>query len=70
VGPIGVRLDHSPRSAGIVPPTGGARHTSARRFTFDVPGVLAVVVSESGRVTVFYGGEVSAEIQPDQPDPG
>jgi hypothetical protein len=67
VGPIGVRLAHSPRAAEIVPPTGGARHTSARRFTFDVPEVLAVVVSESGRVTVFSGGAVAAEITPDQP---
>jgi predicted RNA-binding Zn-ribbon protein involved in translation (DUF1610 family) len=67
VGPIGVRLDHSPRAAEIVPPTGGARHTSARRFTFDVPEVLAVVVSESGRVTVFSGGAIAAEITPDQP---
>jgi hypothetical protein len=65
VGPIGVRLGHSSRAA-LVPPTGGARHTSARRFTFDVPKVLAVVVSESGRVTVFTGGAIAAEISPDQ----
>ena len=65
VGPIGVRLGHSSRAA-LVPPTGGARHTSARRFTFDVPQVLVVVVSESGRVTVFTGGAIAAEISPDQ----
>jgi hypothetical protein len=70
VGPIGVRLDHSPRAGTVVPPTGGARHTSARRFTFDVPGVLAVVVSESGRVTMFSGGAVAAEISRDQYSPG
>lgn len=69
VGPIGVRLDHSPRAATVVPPIGGARHTSARRFTFDVPEVLGVVVSESGRVTVFSGGAVAAEISPDQRQP-
>jgi hypothetical protein len=68
VGPIGVRLDHSPLAGAVVPPTGGARHTSARRFTFDVGEVLAVVVSESGRVTVFSGGAVAAEISPSQPD--
>jgi DNA integrity scanning protein DisA with diadenylate cyclase activity len=70
VGPIGVRLDHSPAAGAVVPPTGGARHTSARRFTFDVREVLAVVVSESGRVTVFSGGAVAAEISPDQPGGG
>lgn len=66
VGPIGVRLDHTAEAGTVVPPMGGARHTSARRFTFDVPGVLAVVVSESGRVTVFSGGSIAAEINPDQ----
>lgn len=65
VGPIGVRLNHSARAAAIVPPIGGARHTSARRFSFDVPEVLVVVVSESGRVTVFTGGAIAAEISPD-----
>ena len=64
VGPIGVRLDHSAQAGKTVAPMGGARHTSARRFTFDVPEVLAVVVSESGRVTVFCKGEVAAEIGP------
>jgi hypothetical protein len=66
LGPIGVRLDHSARAGTLVAPLGGARHTSARRFTFDVPGVLAVVVSASGRVTAFTGGAVAAEISPDQ----
>ncbi len=62
VGLIGVRLQHTQRAGELVPPIGGARHTSARRFTFDVAGVVAVVVSESGRVTVFSGGAVVAEI--------
>jgi DNA integrity scanning protein DisA with diadenylate cyclase activity len=62
VGPFGVSLDHTVRAGELVPPINGARHTSARRFTFDVPGVLAVVVSESGRVTVFSGGAVAARI--------
>jgi hypothetical protein len=70
VGPIGVRLDHTARAGTLVPPIGGARHTSARRFTFDVPGVLAVVISDSGRVTVFSGGEVAAEITAEQNDSG
>jgi hypothetical protein len=66
VGPIGARLDHSARAGTLVAPIGGARHTSARRFTYDVPGVLAVVVSASGRVTAFTGGAIAAEISPDQ----
>ena len=62
VGPIGVRLEHTARAGQLVAALGGARHTSARRFTFDVPSVLAVVVWESGRVTLFSGGAVVAEI--------
>jgi hypothetical protein len=45
-----------------VPATRGARHTSARRFTFDVPQALVVVVSEAGQVTLFSGGAVAAHI--------
>jgi len=62
IGPIGVRLNHSARAGALVPAMGGARHSSAQRFTFDVPGVLAVVVSESGRVTVYARGAIAAEI--------
>lgn len=62
VGPIGVRLNSSRRARSIVPASWGARHTSARRFSFDVPGVLVLVVSESGRVTVFSGGGMAARI--------
>lgn len=34
---IGIRLGHRRATALQVPPAGGARHTSARRFTYDVP---------------------------------
>ncbi len=68
VGPIGVRLNSTRRAISLVQATLGARHTSARRFTFDVPGVLALVVSESGRVTVFSGGGVAAHISPGRRD--
>jgi hypothetical protein len=64
IGPIGVRLDHHPSTGHIIASTGGARHTSAQRFTYDVPGALAVVVSESGRVTVFSRGDTLAVIAP------
>lgn len=63
VGPIGARLDHTLDAGRLVPPLGGARHTSARRFTYDVPSVLAVVASASGRVTIMSGGAVAAEIE-------
>ena len=63
IGPIGARLDHTRAAAQLVPPLGGARHTSARRFTYDVPSVLAIVVSASGRVTIMSGGAVAAEIE-------
>jgi hypothetical protein len=62
VGPIGVRLAHTAEAAATVAPLEGARHTSARRFTFDVPGTLALVVSESSRVTILSGGAVAAHI--------
>lgn len=64
VGPIGVRLGSGPHAAQLVPPMGGARHTSARRFSYEVPTVLIVVVSQAGRVTVLSGGGIAAEAAP------
>jgi Probable sensor domain DACNK len=64
IGPIGVRLGHRPTTALLAPPEGGARHISAQRFTHDVHGSLAVVVSASGRVTAFSRGDVLAVIAP------
>jgi len=39
-----------------VRPHGGTRHTSAARFSFDVPEVVVFVVSADGPVTVFSDG--------------
>jgi DNA-directed RNA polymerase subunit RPC12/RpoP len=64
VGPAGIRLGHTREAGRLVPPLLGSRHTSARRFTFDVGGVIAIVVSDSGRVTVLSGGAVAATITP------
>ena len=57
---IGVRLVPSVQAEERVPGFGGMRHTSARRFTFDDPSALAIVVSDDGPVTVFRGGDVIA----------
>jgi hypothetical protein len=62
VGPVGARLHHTRGAGEHVPAMGGARHTSARRFSADVPGVMAIVCSVSGRVTIFWRGTVVAEI--------
>jgi len=41
-----------------VDPLGGMRHTSGRRYSYDDPTALVVVVSEDGPVTVLKGGAV------------
>lgn len=62
VGPLGARLHHSRDAGERIAAVGGARHTSARRFSADVPGAMAIVCSMSGRVTIFWRGAVVAEI--------
>jgi hypothetical protein len=37
-------------------PEHGTRHTSAKRFSFDAPETVAIVVSQDGPVTVFSDG--------------
>lgn len=44
---------------------GGARHTSAQRFSFDRPDCVAFVVSEDGPVSVFAGGHRTALVETD-----
>jgi DNA integrity scanning protein DisA with diadenylate cyclase activity len=58
-----VMLRPSVASEGVVAATGGTRHTSAARHTYDCPDVLAVVVSASGPVTVFSDGRRIAELK-------
>jgi hypothetical protein len=58
-----VILRSSRASELAVPPTGGTRHTSAARHTYDCPDVLAFVVSTDGPVTVFSDGKRIAELK-------
>lgn len=53
---LGVALLASADAERFIPPHDGMRHTSARRYTYDHPATLAVVVSEDGPVTIFAGG--------------
>ncbi|MGI9598561.1 MAG: DNA integrity scanning protein DisA nucleotide-binding domain protein, partial [Acidimicrobiales bacterium] len=55
---LGVRLVPSRTAEETVAPTGGTRHTSARRFSSDEPESVVIVVSEDGPVTVFRRGEM------------
>ena len=54
---IGVRLVPSLEAEADVEGFRGMRHTSARRYSFDDPGAVVIVVSEEGPVTVIKGGE-------------
>ena len=55
---LGVRLVPSLNAEKLVDPLGGTRHTSARRYSYDDPSALVVVISEAGPVTVFREGQV------------
>lgn len=54
---LGVRVVPSARAERDVEPRGGTRHTSARRYSYDDPDAVVVVVSEAGPVTVFRAGD-------------
>ncbi len=54
---IGVHLGSTPEASLEVDGFRGTRHTSARRYSYDDPGALVIVVSEDGPVTVFSAGE-------------
>lgn len=64
---LGVRLIPSPEAEADVPATGGMRHISARRFSYDDPDATVIVVSEDGPVTVMRSGEVRGSSAPGQP---
>lgn len=65
---MGVRLVPSVEAEDAVPAIGGTRHTSGRRFSYDVPDAVVVVVSEDGPVTVFRKGELVGRSAPTTPD--
>lgn len=54
---MGLRLVPSPEAELAVRPMGGTRHTSARRFSYDQPDAVVVVISDDGPVTVLRDGE-------------
>lgn len=60
---VGVTLVPTPRAIELVAPTGGTRHTSARRFSFDRSDSLVFVVSEDGPVSVFSDGARAATVR-------
>lgn len=53
-------LDPSETAKRLVAEMGGTRHTSAKRFSYDEPGSLIVVISEDGPVSVFSDGALIA----------
>lgn len=63
----GVGLLATTRAEELVPASGGMRHTSARRYSFDHPEALVVVVSEDGPVTLFASGAPVAVCVPSEP---
>lgn len=55
---MGVRLVPSRAAEVEVRAIGGTRHTSARRFSYDVPDAVVIAVSEDGPVTVLRAGSL------------
>lgn len=53
---VGASLKYSKPAEQAVQASGGTRHTSAIRFTYDNPNTVAFVVSADGPVTVFSDG--------------
>lgn len=69
---IGVRLVPSIEAEADVQGFRGMRHTSARRYSFDDPHAVVIVISEEGPVTVLKGGQMlgASAALPDTPDEG
>ena len=66
---LGVRLVPSAEAEAEVDGYLGMRHTSARRYSFDDPTAVVIVVSEEGPVTVLKHGEKMGASAPlPQPD--
>jgi DNA integrity scanning protein DisA with diadenylate cyclase activity len=62
---LGVRIVPSLEAEVEVEPYRGTRHTTARRFSFDDPAAVVVVVSEDGPVTVWRSGRLMGRSEPD-----
>jgi hypothetical protein len=65
VSTIQVGLQWTDRAGDLVGATGGMRHTSARRFSFDQPGALVFVVSQDGPASVFSDGALITAVRAD-----
>lgn len=59
VADLGVRIVPSTDAEAQVPPFGGTRHTTARRYSHDDPAAVVIAVSEAGPVTVFRAGQIA-----------
>lgn len=55
---LGVHLTPSRMAEEAVASFGGTKHTSALRYTWDDPDVVAIAVSDDGPVTVMQGGQI------------
>ena len=53
-------LDPTAGAKRLVAEMGGTRHTSAKRYSYNEPGSIVVVVSEDGPVTIFSDGAMIA----------
>lgn len=62
---LGVGLGWSDRAEELVGITGGMRHTSARRFSFDERDAVAFVVSQDGPASVFSDGAAVTVVRVD-----
>lgn len=61
---LGVRLIPTREAEAAIDPIGGTRHTSARRYSFDDPDAVVIVVSEAGPVSVLRAGIILATSRP------
>lgn len=55
-------LDPSPEAKQLVAEQGGTRHTSAKRYSYDEPRSIVIVVSADGPVTLFSDGAMLARL--------
>ncbi|MCU1456864.1 MAG: hypothetical protein JWL73_956 [Actinomycetia bacterium] len=62
---LGAGLEWSERASVLIRPTKGTRHTSARRFSFDEPSAVVIVVSEDGPTTVYSDGAAATVVRTD-----
>ena len=62
---VDVALLSSAEAEAMTAPSGGTRHSSARRYSYDQPRSVVFVVSEDGPVSVFSDGASVAQVRVD-----